>query len=219
MRSTNGIIVFLVFISIGFGSAASAGYPSVDTMRLRTVAVLIFEGVELLDVAGPTEVFIISEEGRAFSGITVYGNRNPIRTMGGMTLVPDYDYAGCPPADIIVLPGGDMHNVKQDGIAWIRSASGSAEIVLSVCMGAFLLARAELLDGIEATTHHWGVEKLRSTVPGCSVVSGERFVDSGKIVTTAGVTAGIDGALHIVSRLLGEEAARWASEEWMEYRR
>lgn len=90
---------------------------------------------------------------------------------------------------------------------------------MSVCYGAFLLADAGLLDGIEATTHHWGVAALKGAAPQCKVVTGKRYVDSGKIITTAGVTAGIDGALRIVERLLGREAARWAAEEWMEHRR
>ena len=86
-------------------------------------------------------------------------------------------------------------------------------------MGAFLLARAELLDGISATTHRWGLSGLRSAAPNCKVVRSRRFVDSGKIVTTAGVTAGIDGALHVVERLLGKEQADWTANEWMEYKR
>jgi transcriptional regulator GlxA family with amidase domain len=82
-----------------------------------------------------------------------------------------------------------------------------------------LLADAGLLDNVEATTHHWGIDDLRAVAPKCKVVTGKRFVDSGKIVTTAGVTAGIDGALHIVERVSGKEAAKWAAEEWMEHRR
>jgi len=84
-------------------------------------------------------------------------------------------------------------------------------------MGAFLLARAGLLDGLEATTHHWGLEGLQRLAPLCRVVEGRRFVDSGRIVTTAGVTAGIDGALHVVERLYGAEKARWTAAQWMEH--
>jgi transcriptional regulator GlxA family with amidase domain len=186
---------------------------------VRTVAVLLFEGVELLDVAGPAEVFIIAEEGKAFRVTTVAASTAPIKTMGGVTITPDYDYTNCPRADILVLPGGDMRNVGDEGIAWIRSVSDKADVVLSVCMGAFLLARAGLLNGARATTHSWGLERLKTAAPRCTVVEGVRFVDNGKIITTAGVTAGIDGALHIVARLLGADAARWAAEEWMEYDR
>ena len=111
-----------------------------------------------------------------------------------------------------------MSNVGRDGIEWIRTASAGAKVTMSVCMGAFLLAEADLLDGLEATTHHWGIRSLRRRFPKCRVVEGKRFVDSGKIITTAGVTAGIDGALHVVKRLRGETAAEWVAEEWMEYR-
>jgi transcriptional regulator GlxA family with amidase domain len=88
---------------------------------------------------------------------------------------------------------------------------------MSVCFGALLLADVGLLDGIEATTHHWAVENLQKAAPKCKVLKDRRFVDGGKIITTAGVTAGIDGALHVVERLLGKEAARWTAEEWMEH--
>ncbi|MCZ7558208.1 MAG: DJ-1/PfpI family protein [Bacteroidia bacterium] len=213
------LTVLLLLAAVLPGVAQNTAQQNTKDGEMRTVAVLIFEGVELLDVAGPAEVFIIAKEGKAFRVITVAASTAPIKTMGGVTITPDYDYQSCPEADILVLPGGDMRNVGDDGIAWIRSASHDAEILLSVCMGAFLLARADLLDGVRATTHSWGLERLKTAAPGCTVVEGVRFVDNGKIITTAGVTAGIDGALHIVARLLGAEAARWAADEWMEYDR
>ena len=184
----------------------------------RTVAILLFEGVELLDFAGPAEVFVVTEEGRAFRVVTVAEKVTPLHTMGNVTIMPDFTYVDAPRADIVVVPGGDMRNVKADGTAWIRESARDAQAVLSVCMGAFLLARAGLLDGIEATTHHWGIANLRKAAPTCSVVTGRRYVDSGKVTTTAGVASGIDGALHVVERLLGEKAAQWAAEEWMEHR-
>jgi transcriptional regulator GlxA family with amidase domain len=183
----------------------------------RTVAILVFEGVELLDFAGPAEVFIVAEEGEAFRVVTVAESTEPLRTMGGVTLKPDFSYAASPRAEVVVIPGGDMRNVREPGLGWIRKAAQEAEIVMSVCMGAFLLAKAHLLDGLEATTHHWGTAKLKEAAPTCTVLTGKRYVDSGKIITTAGVTAGIDGALHVVERLLGEQPARWAAEEWMEH--
>lgn len=183
----------------------------------RTVAILLFEGVELLDATGPAEVFIVADEERAFRVVMVARSVEPLRTMGGVTIVPDHNFTNAPHADILVLPGGDMRNVDDEGLAWIRAAAAEAEIVMSVCMGAFLLARAGLLEGIEATTHHWGIERLRQTVPGCNVVSGRRWVECGNIITTAGVTAGIDGALRVVERLLGTDAGRWAADEWLEH--
>jgi transcriptional regulator GlxA family with amidase domain len=185
--------------------------------RRRVVAILLFDGVELLDFTGPAEVFIVAAEGKAFRVVTVAEHREPVRTMGGLRVLPDFDFKTAPLADIVVVPGGTTGNVGRMGLDWIRRAAASADIVMSVCMGAFLLARAGLLDGVTATTHHWGLKRLKSAVPLCRVVRGERFVDSGHVVTTAGVTAGIDGALHIVERLLGRAARRWTARSWMEH--
>lgn len=112
-----------------------------------------------------------------------------------------------------------MQNLGQAGRAWLKRAAKESDVVMSACFGAMLLAEAGLLNDIEATTHHWGIGSLKKPAPGCRVVEGRRFVDSGKIITTAGVTAGIDGALHIVERLLGKEATRWTADEWMEHPR
>jgi transcriptional regulator GlxA family with amidase domain len=185
--------------------------------KRRTVAILLFDGVELLDFTGPAEVFIVAAEGKAFRVVTVAKHREPIRTMGGLRVLPDFDFKTTPRADIVVIPGGTTGNVGRTGLDWVRRAAASADIVMSVCMGAFLLARAGLLDGVTATTHHWGVKRLKTAAPLCRVVRGERFVDSGHVVTTAGVTAGIDGALHIVERLLGRAARRWTARSWMEH--
>jgi transcriptional regulator GlxA family with amidase domain len=186
---------------------------------VKTVAVLIFEGVELLDFAGPAEVFIVADHGKAFRVITVAGSTKPLKTMGGITVTPDHTYETAPKADVVVVPGGNLRAVDKAGREWLVKASRKAEITLSVCFGAFLLAEAGLLDGGEATTHRWGIAGLKKAAPRCKVVEGKRYVDNGRIITTAGVTAGIDGALRVVERLLGKEAARWTAEEGMEHRR
>jgi transcriptional regulator GlxA family with amidase domain len=187
--------------------------------RLYSVAVIVFDGVELLDFSGPAEVFIVADEGKSFRVHIVAESCEPIHTMGGVTIVPEYAVDSAPPPDIIVVPGGDTPNFGARGRAWLRSAAQSPQIVLSVCMGAFILAELGMLDGIEATTHHWGVEQLKRIAPASTVVSARRVVDAGKVVTTAGVTSGIDGALHIVERLRGAIAAAWIAEEWMEHHR
>lgn len=184
-----------------------------------TVAVLLFEGVELMDFAGPTEVFIIADRGRAFRVVTVAESTLPLRTMGGITIVPDRSFEDAPKAEILVVPGGDFKAIGRVGRQWLKRAAAGAEIVMSVCYGALLLAEAGLLDNIEATTHHLAIADLQRAAPTCRVVAGRRYVDGGRIITTAGVTAGIDGALRIVERVLGTEAAAWAAEEWMEHRR
>ena len=179
--------------------------------------VLLFDGVELLDFAGPAEVFGIADEGKRFRVVTVAETRRTVRAMGGVGIVPSCSFDDAPQLDVLVVPGGAMGNVSDAGIAVEQAAHARTKVTMSVCMGAFLLARAGLLDGIDATTHHWGLEDLRRAAPTCRVVPGVRFVDSGRIVTTAGVTAGIDGALHVLARLCGEESARWAADEWMEH--
>ena len=211
--------ILLAFSIVGTASGQEKKVGDKKRAGKRKVAVLIFEGVELLDFAGPAEVFIVANYGKSFEVFTVAASTKPIKTMGGIRVMPDYDYKNCPAADVLVIPGGGTSNVGEDGLAWIVAASKKSEIVMSVCYGAFLMARAKLLDGKQATTHHWAIKDLARAAPKCKVIEDKRFVDSGKIVTTAGVTAGIDGALHVVERLLGKAAAKWTAEEWMEHRR
>lgn len=212
-----GLFVVVCFGLVPRPAAGSEPTPK-PPAKPPTVAVLLFEGVELLDFAGPAEVFGVAGEGRSFRVVTVAETTEPLRAMGGVIVKAEFTIKDAPKADILVVPGGNMRNVGEAGRAWIRSAAKDAQIVMSVCMGAFLLADAGLLDGVEATTHTWGIANLRKVAPKCKVVTGKRFVDSGKIITTAGVTAGIDGALHVVERIYGKEAAKWTAEEWMEYR-
>ena len=190
-----------------------------EKQPVKTVAVMLFEGVELLDFAGPAEVFIIADKSKSFRVVTVAESTKPLKTMGGITVTPDFTFKNAPKADILIVPGGNTSAVGKAGREWLQRSSGNAEITMSVCYGAFLLADAGLLNEVEATTHHWGIDDLKAAAPRCKVVACERFVDSGKIVTTAGVTAGIDGALHIVERMQGKDAATWAADEWMEYHR
>lgn len=182
-----------------------------------SVGILLFDGVELLDFTGPAEVFVVAREARLFRVHTVAEAKRPVKTMGDLEVTPTYDFDDAPAFDVVVVPGGAMRNVSARGIEWIRAASAKARVTMSVCMGALLLAKAGLLEGIEATTHHWGLDQLQRLAPTCRVVTGRRFVDAGRIVTTAGVTAGIDGALHVVERLHGAEAAAWTAKEWMEH--
>lgn len=208
-----------VMLLLGVASMPARSAEELKKTDPIQVAVLVFPGVELLDFAGPAEVFIVSDYGKAFRVFTVAASTDICRTMGNIGIKPDYRYANAPPADVVVVPGGATQNVNAAGVKWLRESSRRARITMSVCMGAFLMARAGLLDGIEATTHQWGLASLKSAAPTCKVVDGRRFVDAGRVITTAGVTAGIDGALHVVERLLGKPAAKWTAEEWMEYRR
>lgn len=120
---------------------------------------------------------------------------------------------------MLVVPGGNPTAPLEstEVIAWIKSVSESTEVTMSVCTGAFILVKAGLLDGRQATTHWGQLARLRKAAPNIDVRDKVRFVDAGKIVTTAGVSAGIDGALHVVDRLSGRSTATWAASS-MEYK-
>lgn len=183
----------------------------------RTVAILLYEGVELLDFAGPGEVFSSARgpDGPAFRVTTVAAQAGPLRSQGFVTLTPEHTFEDCPPPDILVVPGG---NVPGDArhVEWVQACARTGELVLAVCNGAHLVADAGLLQGLEATTHHGSLESLARRHPETRVYTNRRFVDCGAVMTCAGVSAGIDGSLHVVKRLLGEEAAR-RTARYMEY--
>jgi putative intracellular protease/amidase len=181
----------------------------------RTVVILIFEGMELLDFTGPAEVF----GSAGFLVSTVAASKEPVTVMGLMTLTPLYTFADCPRADIIVIPGGSSGPSKDKRVIdWVVKASAQADATLSVCTGAFVLASAGLLDGKEATTHWGAINALRREFPKITVRNDRRVVDCGKVVTSAGVSAGIDGALHLVERLSGHsdavQVARYMEYNW-----
>lgn len=183
----------------------------------RKVAILVYEGMELLDFAGPAEVFGFAGQGRAFDVVTVAATREPVASIG-FSFVPQHTFESCPKMDVLVLPGGTTRRPLADPkvLAWVRASAADAEIILSVCTGAFLLAKAGLLDGQEATTHWASLQALKEAAPKTTVRDDRRYVDNGKIVTSAGVSAGIDASLHIVERLLGRDAASESARR-MEY--
>ena len=188
----------------------------------RHVQVLIFDDVEVLDFAGPFEVFSVTglRTGPApFRVETVGLSSAPIRARNGLVVQPTTSIDEATSCDVLVLPGGfgtrrEMHNTTL--LNWIRRQAGSAEAVLSVCTGALLLGRAGLLDGLDATTHHVAFDELSAASPSTNVLRGARFVDSGHIVTSAGISAGIDASLHVVAKLLGHAVAA-ETAEYMEY--
>jgi transcriptional regulator GlxA family with amidase domain len=191
-----------------------------DTPRrqsARNVAIFVFQGMELLDFAGPGEVF--QAAGPKFNVYSVAESTEPIVSQRFVKIVPQYSIQDCPKPDLLVIPGGDTSAPLRnpDVIAWVKRVSEETEVTMSVCTGAFILAKAGLLDGQEATTHWAQLKRLGKAAPNIQVRSKVRFVDAGRIVTTAGVSAGIDGALHVVDRLLGHEAAAWTATG-MEYK-
>lgn len=190
-------------------------------MTKHNVAILIFDNVEVLDFAGPYEVFSRTrlvpgpesrrtDDSAPFNVFTVAPRAGTLRATGGLQVVPDYDFASAPTIDILLVPGGfGTRPLLEDAAAldWIVRTAGQAQLVTSVCTGALLLARGGLLDGKRATTHWLALDLLEQIGGGkVSVERGTRYVDDG-VVTSAGVAAGIDMAFWVVEKLCGREVA------------
>ena len=191
----------IIFLSFAIFASNHSFAQNQENPSTGNVAILIFNGVQIIDYTGPYETLSYG-----FNVFTVANKMDTVFTNGGMKVIPNYDFKNCPPADIIVVPGGNgvANAMKQPEIInWIQEASKKTKIVMSVCNGAFFLAKAGLLNNLEVTTTAGYIDSLQSLVPSAHVVRDKRFVDNGKIITTAGLSSGIDGALHAVSRLLG----------------
>jgi len=192
------------------------GQTKANEPRRRNVAILVFEGMEILDFAGPSEVFAVAQ---GFNVYTVGLSAAPISSQGFVKITPNYTLENSPAPDIVVVPGGSINDALLQNkplIRWIQACAARSEVMLSVCTGAFVLAKAGLLDGKQATTFHSQIDGLQQAAPKAKVLRDKRFVDNGQIITTAGISAGIDGALHVVANLQGEEAARQTAQH-MEY--
>jgi transcriptional regulator GlxA family with amidase domain len=175
------------------------------------IAFPVFPGAEELDLAGPWEALALARDygEREIELFTVALTREPVKLRGGLRVVPDYAFGSEPKADAIVVPGGPGTRDEvawRPVVAWV-SARRETPLVTSVCTGSFVLARAGLLDGRSATTHHSRLEELREQHPEVHVVDGPRVVDEGDIVTAGGVTSGIDLGLYLVARFFDEELA------------
>src|SRR5713101_6801741 len=172
----------------------------------KRVGILIFTGVEIIDFTGPYEVFGAAD----FDVYTVAETKDPVVSAMGLTIVPRYSFADAPQPDILVVPGGGVRATQKNTtvLRWLTEKAAQAEHTMSVCNGAFILASAGLLDGLTATTTSRHIDRLKAQYPKTKVVNNQRFVDNGKIITTAGLSAGIDGALHVVRQMLGEGNAQ-----------
>ena len=193
---------------------------------VRIVMVTLFDDVDTLDFTGPLEVLSITGQRATgpvpFSVTTVAERLNPpVTTRSGLRIAPYYTYKNAPQADILIIPGGLGARHERNNLTtvnFIKKQAMAAELVVSICTGALLLGATGLLDGMRATTHHAALEELAQTAPGCEIVTNQRFVDNGKFITSAGITAGIDTALYVVQRLLGPvtalETARHLEYAW-----
>lgn len=190
----------------------------------RTVAILAFDDMEVLDFAGPYEVFNVAGElgeGSPFSVFSVGITGEPVVGRGGFTVLPTYALADAPIPDLVVVPGGfgSRALAKDDRVLdWVRERAAEVELLLSVCTGALVLGAAGLLAGRPATTHHDNYDDLAAISPTTNVIRGQRFVRSShNILTSAGVSAGVDLSLHVVQLLAGQQTRdRTVAEmEWM----
>ena len=200
-------------------------------MERQNVGILIFDNVEVLDFAGPFEVFSRtrtvpgpesrrSEDSAPFHVFTVAKSKDPVTATGGLVVVPHHDFADAPPIDLLVVPGGFgtrplLHD--EETLEWIRRSAAAARQVTSVCTGALLLGKAGLLQGKRATTHWAALDLLESLGTGAEVERELRVVDDG-IITSAGVASGIDMAFYVVERLCGRDVAD-ETARYIEYRR
>lgn len=174
------------------------------------VAFLLSDGAVVIDFAGPWEVFEnVSIPGRTpervFQPYTVAETADPIRASGGMTIVPGYTFATAPVPKIIVIPA---QSAPSDAvIAWVKQVAQTADLTMSVCTGAFLLAKTGLLSGKSATTHHGAYTQFMMEFPDISLRRGARYVESGKLASSGGLSSGVDLALRVVERYFGRSAA------------
>jgi putative intracellular protease/amidase len=170
------------------------------------VAILMFDGVEIIDFAGPYEVF-----GQAgFEVYTVSANGTRVTTAMNLKVDVDHSFANAPQADILLIPGGDVDRAERDvrTLEFLKKQAAEADQVLSVCTGSFVLAATGLLDGKVATTFHSAFEPFAKRYPAVEVVRDRRWADAGKVVTAAGLSSGIDAAIHVVAEVRGLDAAR-----------
>ena len=196
-------------------------------MARKRVGILIFDDVEVLDFCGPFEVFSVVrlneekrlEEESPFEVLLISEKEDLVRATGGMRVMPDFTIETCPPVEILVIPGGwgtrrEIGNIPL--IEWIARKAGEAELVTSVCTGSMLLGKAGVLKNRRATTHWNMLGWMRESFPDTVVEENLHVVEDGNVITSAGISAGIDLALMVVARYFGEEISR-ATARRMEY--
>jgi transcriptional regulator GlxA family with amidase domain len=189
---------------------------------MLNVGIFVFDDVEVLDFAGPFQVFTtaqrVARPDTPFATFTV-GRSAEVLARGGLPIQPSYMFGREPHIDVLIVPGGVVTDElgKPAVIEWIAAHAAEAQLTASVCTGAFLLAKAGLLAGKTVTTHWEDIDDFRKSFPGIPIDPEARFVDEGRIVTSAGISAGIDMSLYLVERLAGEALALRTARQ-MDYR-
>jgi len=220
--------------ALGAGAAALAATGTIKSENAAKkldpgtapipLAVVLDDGATMIDFAGPWEVFqdAVAANVPGFQLFTVAPGPGPYQTSGndgdhpsGLKFTPDYTFANAPQPKVVIM-GAQAGNTNPAKLAWIRAVAEQADIVMSVCTGAFVLANTGLIDGLSATTHHQFFDSFANKFPKVKLVRGTRFVDNGKFISAGGLTSGIDAALHVVQRYYGLAAAQQVAD-YMEY--
>lgn len=200
-------------------------------MKTRTLGIFLFDDVEVLDFAGPFEVFSVTGlrgGGEAPFKVSTIAEKNQIIARNQLVISPTYILENSPNFDIILVPGGggiypdgtpfgsrkEMHNTKV--LDWVKAQNTQAELVLSVCTGSMILGKAGLLEGLKATTHWKAETGMQEAAPNTKLLMKERFVDNGRIILSAGISAGLDMSFYVIQKLLGKEAAL-ETAQYMQY--
>lgn len=192
-------------------------------MATHTVGILLFDDVEVLDFAGPYEVLSVTQDeqkDKPFNVVTISETGKEIRARNGLRVTPDFSFETHPPLDTLIVPGGygarEVESKNPVLVDWVKQQHEHVEKMTSVCTGAFILAEAGLLEGKKATTHWTTLNRLEKEFPELTVIREVKFVDEGKVITSAGISAGIEMALHLVAKLTTLETARLTARH-MEY--
>lgn len=194
------------------------------TKKQWIVGILLFNEVEVLDFAGPFEVFSLTiypdTDNKPFIVKTISETGNMINARNGLKIKPDYSFNDKIDFDILIIPGGygaeeiEINNLKV--IKWIKNKFNNVDILASVCTGSFLLAKTGILDNKNATTHWMDIKKLQNDFPKIKVHKNIKYIEDGKIITAGGVSAGINMSLYIIEKLLNKDIARHTAKR-MEY--
>jgi transcriptional regulator GlxA family with amidase domain len=214
---------FIATSALATWTATAAPARAVRPIRVPAGGVIrtafaIGPGVNVIDTAGPWEVFcdsaIAGGLGR-FDLYTVAASTDPVQGNSGLTITPRYTYANAPQPHVVVIPA---HNSTSETVAWLRQLAHRADLLMSVCTGAFVLAQTGLLDGKTATTHHGSYALFESSFPKVTLLRGRRYVEHERVSTAGGLTSGIDLALRVVERYLGTQASV-ATARYLEFSR
>ena len=198
---------------------ASPGAPlAVPATGSIPVAFLLSDGAVVIDFCGPWEVFesvsVVGRHDAAFQLYTVAETTTPIMASGGMRIMPNFTFGNAPAPKVVVIPA--QHGAGDSALAWIRQVTHHTDVTMSVCTGAYVLARTGLLRGQSATTHHGYYSEFAMQFPDVRLVRGARFVEAGNLATAGGLSSGIDLSLRVVERYFGRDVAAQTAY-YMEY--